>query len=288
MQRKVCKDCGNVGSLDTRRSRGRTAEIVQPSLTKSMRSFVLCVLALTVSAGCRHEADQSPSSSTSPYRAADFDYSSRSDLLRHDFGTGILFLTEPPGGRYPRSDTIAIHASPDPTSRVKALFVFDQPDPNMWSYQVWSPEPDLHSNVLEFAYEVSGVPLDSLEPGGWARAVYARDSLQESRKGWVELPSGRVGHLLWRNHLPERSLYVVSPETTELFEAPEREPLAIPLGDDHALTPMRVEGDWMQVRVATPSVCGAAPGEEIREAVAWIRYLQPDGRPRVWYSARGC
>lgn len=252
----------------------------------SFRPSVLACLALL--AACWPEADPSPRALDSLYPTAKPNYSSASDLLQHDFGTGILFLAESPGGRGLRSDTVAIHGSPDPASEVKALFVFDQSDPNSWSYQIWNREQDLVSNMLEFAYEESGLPLDSLHPRGWARAIYARDSLGESQKGWVELRSGPLAHMLWTDHLPERGLYLLSPETREFFSEPQGEPLAISPGDAYELIPTRVQGNWMQVRVVTPSICGAAPGKEVRERIAWIRYWQPDGRPRVWYYARGC
>lgn len=255
---------------------------------QTMRCFTIGgILFLALLAACRAEAGSSRLPQPR-YRAEEPNYTSASDLLQHDLGTGVLFLRESPGGQDPRSDTLAIHGSPDPASEVEALFVFDQPDPNSWSYQLWSREPDLISNVLQFAYEESGLPLDSIDHRGWARVLYAQDSVATPRNGWVKLRSGRVSHVLWREHIPERSLYFPSPETRMFYSAPRGQPLAISTGDDYELIPLRVEGDWMEVRIVTPSACGAAPGEEIREQRAWIRYLQPDGRPRVWYYARGC
>ncbi len=211
--------------------------------------------------------------------------------MPRDFGTGILYLREGPDLRAPRSDTLPIYGSPDPASELRALFVFDQPEQHHYSYLVLSDQPDLVSNVLEFAYEESGLPLDSLAPGGWVRVIYARNQAGEPQKGWIEPRPDQVTHLLWRDHLQEQSLYFLSPEAEQFYAAPRGEPLSIPLQPlpgDYELIPVGVEGEWMQVRVVMPTVCVAEPGEEPTEQLAWIRYLHPDGRPRVWYYTRGC
>lgn len=227
----------------------------------------------------------------SGYRAEPPQISHPEDLVRRDFGRGIVHLSASPGERVPRSDTVRIHRSPERTSEVRARFVFDQPDAYGYSYQLLGTQPGLVSNVLEFAYEESGLPVDSLPPGGWLRVVYAVDPEGEPQRGWVEFDPERLSYRSWRDHLPQHYLYFLSPESSQFHSSPEGERLALPLGPlpgDYEMIPVGVEGEWMQVRVRSPSDCTREPGQESTEQLAWIRYLQPDGRPRVWYYARGC
>jgi hypothetical protein len=253
-----------------------------------MRTLLLRVAIPALLMGCGTTADP-PAATPDAWHLADAPRdASAADFLRHDLGAGVLFLPEPPDARVPRSDTVAIHAAPDAAAPVKARFVFDQPGPHGWSYQLWSGEAGLSSNVVEFAYEVSGIPFDSVAAGGWTRVVYGRGAPEGPRTGWVEPRAGTVENRLWRDVLPERSLHFLSPEMVAFHAAPDGPTHAFALDDGYELGPQRVDGDWMEVRVTSPSACAAAAGQEVREHTAWIRFVDPDGRPRVWYHARGC
>ena len=50
-----------------------------------------------------------------------------------------------------------------------------------------------------------------------------------------------------------------------------------------------VKGDWMRVRLDVPSsYCASKKDPEPRSWEGWIRYLDDDGHPLVWFYARGC
>lgn len=223
-----------------------------------------------------HEAE--PSHHSSPYSVAD-----------QDLGTGVLHLVSSPAdGPYPREDTVLIHEAPDSASPVRAEFVLSKPVAHRYAYSVRTDRPDLIGNVLEFKYEESGLPLDSVTSAGWTRVVYARSHAGEFQVGWVAPEPERLAHVLWRDHLPQRSLYPLFPDQQPLRSAPGGEPISTPEAEaGYELVPMRVEGEWMQVRLRR-SACHSGGGERHPERIAWIRYLDSDGRPRVWYYARGC
>lgn len=223
-----------------------------------------------------YEAERSPHSI--PYGAAG-----------QDFGTGVVHLVSSPAdGPYPREDTVLIHEAPDPASPVRAEFVLSKPVAHRYSYSVRTDRPDLISNVLEFRYEESGLPLDSVTSAGWMRVVYARSRAAEFQVGWVASEPGRLAQILWKDHLPQRSLYPLVPDAQPLRSAPGGEPISTPDEEGgYELVPIRVEGEWMQVRLRQ-SACRSGGREPGAERVAWIRYLDSDGRPRVWYYARGC
>lgn len=223
-----------------------------------------------------HEAE--PFHRPSPYSIAD-----------QDLGTGVVHLAESPAnGRHPREDTVLIHEAPDPASPVRAEFVLSRPVANRYAYSVRSARPDLVSNVIEFRYEEAGLPLDSITSDGWMRVVYARSHAGEFQAGWVAPDPERLAHLLWADHLPRRALYSLHPDRQPLRSAPGGEPISLTEREAELdLVPVRVEGDWMEVRLRE-SACTSRGGEPAEERSAWIRYLGPDGRPRVWYHARGC
>jgi hypothetical protein len=83
----------------------------------------------------------------------------------------------------------------------------------------------------------------------------------------------------------------VHPETARLFDG-----LADTLGPgapapttSFELTTLETRGRWMRVRLRAPfDVCEGqdTAGVPVREA--WIAYLDPRGRPLMFYPPRGC
>ena len=58
-----------------------------------------------------------------------------------------------------------------------------------------------------------------------------------------------------------------------------------PRGPGYSMEPLAVRGSWMEVRLVQ-GMCGEMPPDTLGQA--WIRYLDPRGRPLVWYHTRGC
>jgi hypothetical protein len=230
--------------------------------------------------------------------------------VAQDRGVGIISFALPsaPMTAFPFADTLVIHESPTARSPVVAHFLFQVPEPFIWAYTLEANETAVTSNVLEYDYEMDGLPIDSagsvpagsgsggVAVGGWVRVVYGVAADGQPRTGWVRHVEGHTEVRLWADELRTRSLFFVGPEADiafhdgprgarvafELVRAGEGGPL------DYRLDPMETDGRWMKARVVTPDAsCG---GEEVEASarVVWIEYLDERGRPRVWYYTRGC
>jgi hypothetical protein len=214
-----------------------------------------------------------------------------------DPGVGIVFFhfegIVPPSVR-----TLRIHERPDDASPLLARFTLDMPDGGSYAYGVLAGEARLRANVLEYAYEESGIPFDSLNAdGSWARVVYAHDAAGESRRGWARTDAEGVGHIVWRGWLGERAQFFAYDAAIEFRDEPGGRVFDFPLRPsdggwpgsyDYHLEVDSVAGDWIRARVVTPSdACGVEPGP-VRDTVAWLRAVDPPGRPRVWFYTRGC
>jgi hypothetical protein len=56
---------------------------------------------------------------------------------------------------------------------------------------------------------------------------------------------------------------------------------------DHHLEPLEIRGDWMRVRLKSPSDYCVEP-ERVETAEGWIRWNSTERGPLVWYHTRGC
>jgi hypothetical protein len=210
-----------------------------------------------------------------------------------DPGIGLVhFATE--GATPPGVLRLDLREAPDERGALVGRFELDMADGSQWTYRVLTRETGLRANLLEFGYEEWGIPLDSLS-GEWARLILARGSDGHYRRGWARLGSG-AGLLLWREWLQERAQFFAS--RPELRDEPGGSDVAFPLTPtedawpsqwDHHLEPDSIRGEWVRVRVVTPSdACGIEPELPVRDTVGWIRTVDDRGRPLVWYYARGC
>lgn len=213
-----------------------------------------------------------------------------------DRGIGVVhFRSEFVGDRHVARDSIIARSRPDPRAEVVAVLLRLETDGGFaWSYALEGAD-GLAPALLEFDYEVQGLPIDRMAPeGDWARVLLGHDGAGQPRFGWVALDPARVGVVLWREHLLKREWlfftdYSVAPP---LFAEPGGRRIrgeTVFIGDGtYSLYAEEVRGDWMRVRIVSPDdSCGrevAAP----RTTVAWVRYIDPRGRPLVWYYTRGC
>lgn len=204
---------------------------------------------------------------------------------RQDFGVGVVFVRDSPlPGRGQRTDTVVFYRDTSQRREIAGYFLWQQ-TAGTWAYAIAAPLA-LTSNILEYGYEVAGLPIAGRPTGRWVEAVLGFTSAGRSYIGWAELDSARIGVLLWSEHLREQSLFFLPGRHPEFFRAPGGRPVRLPVGRDYAMHPLSQRGRWMQVRVAVPSdVCAESTATS---AVVWIRYLDGRGRPQVWYHTRGC
>ena len=149
----------------------------------------------------------------------------------------------------------------------------------------------LRPNIMEFSYEESGLPVDSILPDR-VRVLLGWDGEQRMRRAWVRLDS-TIELRRWPQWLLETPVFFLPGVRADFFASPRgaRYPVIIPGGDepDYIMHPKQVRGEWMQVEVVTPSdYCAEDETTRRRKETVWIRYLDATKRPRVWYYTRGC
>lgn len=149
----------------------------------------------------------------------------------------------------------------------------------------------LTPNIMEYSYEESGLPVDSILPDR-VRVLLGWDTENRMRRAWVHLDS-TVTLRRWAEWLSEQPLFFRPGVSEDFFAAPRgaRYPVVLPGGDDrdYIMHVKRVSGQWMQVEVVTPSdYCADDQGNRRHRETVWIRFLDALSRPRVWYYTRGC
>jgi hypothetical protein len=212
------------------------------------------------------------------------------DTNRIDRGIGILHFAVPAGSA--PADTMLLRAAPSSRATVVGVFLYeDVRRGNAWRYGVAATRR-LTPNVLEYAYEESGLPLDSLVADArWGRAILGFDEAGMPYGGWVRLDSTRVRYLLWSKVLAGNGIFFLPEVSPQFFDAPEGRPASLKLEahSNYIMHPLKVRGPWLRVRVAQPAdMCRGPEDGQVTNTIAWIRYLTPRGRPRVWYYTRGC
>ena len=149
----------------------------------------------------------------------------------------------------------------------------------------------LRPNIMEFTYEESGLPVDSILPDR-VRVLLGWDGEHRMRRAWVHLDS-TVELRKWPELLAETPVFFLPGIRPGFYAAPRgaRYPVILPGGDepDYIMHPKQVRGEWMQVEVVTPSdYCVDNETLRTKKDVVWIRFLEITHRPRVWYYTRGC
>lgn len=209
-----------------------------------------------------------------------------------EYGIGIIHfdqLLHPP----PRHDTLVLRTAPSPDAPVIARFVFDMPTGAQWRYVVSDSTGPISGNIIEFGYEESGLPFDSITPdSAWVRTLY---TVEPIRRAWARRVD-RTGMLFWTSHLPKYARFFLRDEFIALHESPGGPRIDFPLEQgngypskyDYRLAVDSVSGRWIRARVVTPSDACVAESAPARDTTAWLEYVDGRGRPRVWYFARSC
>lgn len=154
----------------------------------------------------------------------------------------------------------------------------------------------LYDRTIEYDYEIAGWAILGFNPDtSWARVSLDPFGVDSVGKGWVSLERTGVRPLLWSDELPEHSLFFLWPDSIRFYGSPDSSRLRDlkltsfpePRRYDYVLRPMKRQGHWLQVEVFSPQG-GCGIPDSVEPDTAWIRYLSPTSRPRVFYYTRGC
>jgi hypothetical protein len=206
-----------------------------------------------------------------------------------DRGRGVVAFSHEPSA-IGVVDSLPIRILPARGAPVQA-YLLQRAQTDSSPYALIAPS-GLSANLLEFGYEVVGLPVDSLDPElAWARVIYAFDATRHPQLGWVALDTATVRLLLWSDFLPTQDLFLADSVPWAFADQPEGSPIPIPPPRDprdYILHPLMTRGPWLQVRVVIPSYTCQEPQPVADTALAWLQYLDSAGRPRVWFYTRGC
>jgi hypothetical protein len=208
-----------------------------------------------------------------------------------DFGVGVLAWTSviPGGLAEGMTDTLRFLAQPEREAPMVGGLVVRREGAYGWSHWALLQPGDV-PNLLEYGYEEIGAPLlATTADSAWAEVLFGHGPDGTSRTGWAPVEAGAVHLVQWRELLPTYPLFLL-PTSTGLHAAPDGALLdgGLPdAEDDYILHVEAREGDWLQVRLVTPAdYCADPVSPAVRRG--WVRYLDPVGRPTVWYYTRGC
>jgi hypothetical protein len=211
-----------------------------------------------------------------------------------DRGIGVVYFESDFRDHRPARESLVVRSAPLPSAPVIARVLRDEPAPGRtWNYAL-EGQDSLVPALLEFDYEIQGLPLDSVLPDeGWARVILGHDRTGQRRTGWVGLAAPGIGLALWREALPAREwLYFTDSVLPIVFDAPDGQPLRagqiVAEEGDYSLYAEEVRGDWMRVRIVSPDDSCGREVTTPQVTVGWIRYLDRRERPLVWYYTRGC
>lgn len=228
----------------------------------------------------------------------------RTDDSARDVGVGFLRITPdlagPPGTAAP--DTIEIRSAPRRGAPLVAR-AFQRE----YRLVVEALESGLRDGALEVGYEERALPVleerdRSDGDGRWVRVSFASGEGEEPHTGWANSRGPGVEYIRRGDWLADAEargpLHFLDPDSIAFFDEPGGARVYLPLvpragspGYDYALHPLRTDGSWMEVRVVSPSdFCHPSrdpAASEVNER-RWIRFLDSEGRPPVWYYTRGC
>jgi hypothetical protein len=214
-----------------------------------------------------------------------------------DLGIGVIFFKQNSPHANSMDDSMCIFSASNDYSKIIGTFSIKHRD-NGYSYILHDDNYGMQTNFVEFRYEEEGLPIDSISSDTqWVRVIWGGESSRASLLGWVRNKSPHTDILLWKHVLLNNNVFFRYPEQVEFYSSPNGNKRIFTLEKfsgannprryNYIMHPLRTDGDWMQVRVVTPSDYCDSP-DNARSATLWIKYLDHDGRPLVWFYARGC
>jgi hypothetical protein len=240
------------------------------------------VLAALVIAGCGSADNAAARNTVVPMQELPF-----AEEGAPDPGIGVLAFREE-WSDTAAADTLTLWTGPR-SGEPWARFVWTLDQVGGWYYSVEQVENGnaLRAAILEYGYEIAGLPIDSVDATvNAALVIYGYDAGGNPERAWARLTSN-LDVIRWDEHLPQQALYFRDERQAVLYDAPDGRAIEFALPEwDYQLIPDSVDGDWMRVHASTPHFCSGDPAE--RETTAWIRFLDERRRPTVWYYTRGC
>lgn len=143
------------------------------------------------------------------------------------------------------------------------------------------------SNKFEYGYEKFGLPIIDTA-NNWIKVLLPKNE-HFFEYGYVNLDISEIEVVYWAEMLTKVPLFFTNDSIKILYTWIEGEQIKIDSNvfNDYVLYPLHVEGNWMKVKLITPSEeCELVSEGKIING--WIKYLQDNGRPNVWYFPRGC
>jgi hypothetical protein len=121
--------------------------------------------------------------------------------------------------------------------------------------------------------------------------------------GWIKLTEKYLDYYLWESYLVKKELFFLNTKSMYFFynepngkrvdyclfrnNSKFSQYLEKEYEYDYIMYPIERNGVWLKVEVVSPSdYC-----EEVikpKKITFWIKYLNENGRPLVWYYTRGC
>ena len=220
--------------------------------------------------------------------------SEENDSTPSDLGHGVVYVVQRYDtiSPYPQVDTILFRAQPDSGSAVVGAVVTNVRAAG-WSQfaDVWAPE-QLTDNRVEFAYEESGIPFDSIDAtGSWHRAIlgFTRDGAPWL--GWVALGDSVLERVTWKDKLLDNVVYFRDFYTGAFHAEPGGPVVTTPMAladSGFDVTSVEARWPWLRVKVEHPGDMCNGPPEDRRTDYYWIRALDDRGRPLIFFPTRGC
>lgn len=208
-------------------------------------------------------------------------------VFSKDKGIGILYVSSDLKGK----TLINMYERKDVKSKLLGVFNSQHSGNGQTTYSVQA-ENVKTDNLIEFEYEKLGLPLRGISDN-WLNVIYGYDKSGKALTGWIEQKGGTTDYFLWKDYLKSAMLFFESTDRIEFFDKPEGMKAEFKLQPsqnlkyDYIMKPVELNGNWMKVEVTTPSNYCNTP--EVKETkVFWIKYLDQNGRPLVWYFTRGC
>ena len=146
---------------------------------------------------------------------------------------------------------------------------------------------EFDARLFEYEYESYGLPI--IESGiNYIKVLYPSGS-DKYRHGYINIDQEKLEIQYWENHLIKRPLFFLDKESIKLYNYINGDTISFDKAtfENHVLWPQAIKGNWMNVKYVSPSdSCVEKVNAEIINC--WIRYLDDNGRPMVWYHPRGC
>jgi len=220
------------------------------------------------------------------------------DVFSKDKGIGVLFFKCSMPELQSKSDFIDIFDS----TFTKKLGKFSY-NPHALDDRFKITSNFISDNqLIEFDYETEGLPIQKLFDKE-IKVIFGIDKNSNPVYGWVKFNPKSMSFYLWKDYLIEKALYFTdSPNMYLFFSIPNGDTVRFSLTKDtseyskydekefifnYIMYPIEAQGNWLKVKVVTPAdYCAKVVNP--RKKILWVRYLDDNGRPLVWYYTRDC